>query len=136
MLLSSLTAFQGSPFVTTYGATKAFVLSFASALSAELAGTGVRMMAFCPGPVPTGFQKAAGLAITDLKQGGLRARLSMMEAPEAVRRCLRAYEAGRSLYVPGFVNRVMTIATKLAPRALVVTAAARSLSGGGRGPKA
>lgn len=133
--LSSTAGHQPTPFFTTYGATKAFVLSFASALSAELAGTGVRMMAFCPGPVPTGFQKAAGLAITDLKRGGLRARLSMMEAPEAVRRCLRAYEDGRSVYVPGFVNRVMTLATKLAPRALVVNAAARSLSGGGRGSK-
>lgn len=134
--LSSTAGHQPTPFFSTYGATKAFVLSFASALSAELEGTGVRMLAFCPGPVPTGFQKAAGLAITDLKQGGLRARLSMMEAPEAVRRCLRAYEGGRSVYVPGLVNRVMTIATKLAPRELVVKAAARSLSGGGRGTKA
>ena len=131
--LSSTAGHQPTPFFSTYGATKAFVLSFAAALSAELEGTGVRMMAFCPGPVPTGFQKAAGLVITDLKKGGLRARLSMMEAPDAVRRCLRAYEAGRSVYVPGLVNRVMTIATKLAPRGLVVNAAARSLSGGGRG---
>lgn len=134
--VSSTAGHQPTPFFTTYGATKAFVLSFASALSAELRGSGVRMMAFCPGPVPTGFQKAAGLAVTDLKQGGLRARLSMMEAPEAVRRGLHAYEAGRSVYVPGLVNRVMTIATKLAPRELVVKAAARSLSGGGRGSKA
>ena len=37
VLLSSLTAFQGSPFVTTYGATKSFLLSLAEGLWYELA---------------------------------------------------------------------------------------------------
>lgn len=129
--VSSTAGHQPAPFFTTYGATKAFVLSFASALAGELRGSGVRMLAFCPGPVQTGFQKAAGLPVPDLKRGGLRARVSLLNAAEAVRRGLVAYERGRDVCVPGVVNRVMTLAAKHAPRAWIVDAAARSLSRGG-----
>ncbi len=134
--VSSTAGHQPAPFFTTYGATKAFVLSFASALAGELRGSGVRMLAFCPGPVQTGFQKAAGLPIPDLKRGGLRARLSLLGAEEVVRRGLAAYERGRDVCIPGVVNHVMILAAKHAPRAWIVNAAARSLARGGESRKA
>ena len=60
VLLSSLTAFQGSPFVTTYGATKAFNLSFAEGLWFELKQRGVDVLAVCAGATRTpNFTKAA-----------------------------------------------------------------------------
>src|SRR5690606_25917714 len=54
--VASTSGYQPTPFMATYGATKAFVLSFSLALSEELRGSGVRMLALCPGPVPTRFQ--------------------------------------------------------------------------------
>ena len=53
--LDSLSAFQPVPYITTYGATKAFVLSYTRALNRELKGTGIRMMAMNPGWVKTEF---------------------------------------------------------------------------------
>lgn len=53
VLLSSLTAFQGSPFVATYGATKSFLLAFAEGLWFELAPRGVDVLAVCAGATRT-----------------------------------------------------------------------------------
>lgn len=53
VLLSSLTAFQGSPFVTTYGATKSFNLTFAEGLWFELRSRGVDVLAVCAGATRT-----------------------------------------------------------------------------------
>lgn len=60
VLMSSLTAFQGSPFVSVYGATKAFNLSLAEALWAEAAPHGVHVVASCAGATRTpGYLKTA-----------------------------------------------------------------------------
>ena len=47
--LDSLSAFQPVPYITTYGATKAFVLSYSRAINRELKGRGIRVMAMNPG---------------------------------------------------------------------------------------
>src|SRR5947209_14952341 len=59
--VASVAAFLPGPGMAVYYATKAYVLSFSEALSQELAGKGVSVTALCPGPVPTGFQVAAGM---------------------------------------------------------------------------
>ena len=53
--LDSLSAFQPVPYITTYGATKAFVLSYSRAMNRELKSRGVRCMAMNPGWVKTEF---------------------------------------------------------------------------------
>ena len=53
--LDSLSAFQPVPYIATYGATKAFVLSYTRAINRELKGSGIRCMAMNPGWVKTEF---------------------------------------------------------------------------------
>jgi len=53
--LDSLSAFQPVPYITTYGATKAFVLSYSRSMNRELKARGIRMMAMNPGWVKTEF---------------------------------------------------------------------------------
>ena len=53
--LDSLSAFQPVPYITTYGATKAFVLSYSRAMNRELKPRGIRMMTLNPGWVKTEF---------------------------------------------------------------------------------
>ena len=53
--LDSLSAFQPVPYITTYGATKAFVLSYCRAMNRELKPRGIRMMSMNPGWVKTEF---------------------------------------------------------------------------------
>ncbi|HEX7506237.1 MAG TPA: SDR family oxidoreductase, partial [Polyangia bacterium] len=48
--VASVAGFVPGPYMATYYASKAFVLSFTEALSAELLGTGVSITASCPGP--------------------------------------------------------------------------------------
>ena len=58
--VASTAAFQPIPTMAVYGATKAFVLSFTEALWQETQGSGVRVLALCPGATDTGFFAAAG----------------------------------------------------------------------------
>jgi uncharacterized protein len=60
VLMSSLTAFQGSPYAAVYGATKAFNLSLAEALWHEVGPHGVKVIASCAGATRTpGYLKTA-----------------------------------------------------------------------------
>jgi short-subunit dehydrogenase len=51
--VASVVAFQPFPHFAVYAATKAFVLSFTEALAEEVKGTGVRIVALCPGAART-----------------------------------------------------------------------------------
>jgi len=53
LLMSSMSALQGSPFIATYAATKAFDLVLAEGLWAELGREGVDALAFCAGATPS-----------------------------------------------------------------------------------
>lgn len=59
--VASVAGFLPGPLQTTYFATKAFVVSFSRGLARELKHTGISVTTLCPGPVHTGFEKAAGL---------------------------------------------------------------------------
>lgn len=63
VFVSSLAAFQGAPFMSTYGGGKAFQLNFAEGLHQELRGRGVDVLCVCPGPVRTRFGDRAGVTV-------------------------------------------------------------------------
>jgi uncharacterized protein len=110
--VASTAAFQATPYMATYGATKAFVLSFTEGVAAELRGTGVTVMAFCPGPVRTEFQKVAN---------NERMRFPSFiwtDAEQVVNEAIAAAACGRSLCVTGAINTAMVIASKFTPRGL------------------
>lgn len=123
--VASTAGLQPVPFMSTYGATKAFVVSFTLALAAELEGTGVSAMALCPGPVRTGFQAVAGLD----RPGSALAELTPEKTVESA---LVAYARGERLFTPGLVNGVQAVASKLLPRSIVSWAAVRAMTKLGR----
>src|SRR5258708_2983332 len=59
--VASTAGFQAVPFMATYAATKAFVLSFSEALAEENRPFGIKIMALCPGLTETSFFEAAGI---------------------------------------------------------------------------
>jgi short-subunit dehydrogenase len=123
--VASTASFQPVPFMATYGATKAFVLSFTLALATEFEDTGVRALAFCPGPVRTGFQAAAGI-----ERPGLA--LAELTRERTVARALAAYEQGERLCVPGLVNGAQAFVSRHLPRSLISWATARTMKRLGR----
>jgi short-subunit dehydrogenase len=54
----------------TYSASKAWVNRFSEALSVEVAGTGVRVVALCPGMVRTEFHERAGMDVSNIPTWG------------------------------------------------------------------
>jgi short-subunit dehydrogenase len=114
---ASTAAFQPVPYMSVYGATKAFVLSFSEAIGEEVAGDGVTVMALCPGATATGFQETAGVWEG---QG-----TSMATPDEVAAAGLSAFEHRRRSFVQGAVNKLMTIATRLGPRRLILHLTAR-----------
>jgi hypothetical protein len=123
--VASTAAFQPMPYMATYAATKAFVLSFSAALSKEVEGSGVQVTALCPGPVQTGFQAAAGI------EPGVE-RIAGLSAEDTALRALSAYSAGDAVCIPGAVNRVQTVFSKLAPRGLLTSAISLAMKRSGR----
>ncbi|MEO7038334.1 MAG: SDR family oxidoreductase [Polyangiaceae bacterium] len=124
--VGSTAAFQPTPYMATYAASKAFVVSFSAALASELERSHVRVLACCPGPVPTGFQAAAGMP------EGSVLKFAKLEPNAVVQSTLEAYASGRVVHVPGKANSVQTTLSKLLPRALVVRAARYSMRRLGR----
>lgn len=119
MNIASTAAFQPTPFMAAYGASKAFVLHWSLAVDAELRGSGVRMMAVCPGPTGTQFFRRAGL-----KQGSVTPALSMT-SEAVVEAALRGLAAERSLVVTGWKNKVSALAGGMAPKRLATWIAAK-----------
>lgn len=104
--IASTAAFQPTPFLATYGASKAFVRNWSLALNEDLRGTKVRTLALCPGPTRSNFFKAAGFTFPPMDRG-LNKGLDM-SADEVAARTLHAIAQGRSLLVTGWKNRCIT----------------------------
>jgi len=130
--VASLAAFQPGPHLANYYATKAYVLHFTEGLAHELRPSGVRVCALCPGTTATGFHERAGLQGTSLARGLFG---NVMRADAVSRIGYAGLKRGRTVIVPGALNRLARLGTRLAPRALVsrITARMNALPGGWTG---
>src|SRR6516164_5516410 len=116
--VASLAAFQPLPYQTVYGATKAFILSFSSALWAEVRKTGVRIVALCPGATATNFFAEMG----DVPL------MSKRRSPkDAAMTGLRALEQGRPYAVDGRRNAFVAQITQRTPLALTARVAEKAM---------
>jgi uncharacterized protein len=110
--MASVVAFQPLPHFAVYAATKAFVLSFTEALAEEVKGSGVRILALCPG--------AAKTEMTDFSHNeGLLGKLPSLTADVIVRTGLRAVERGRVVQIVGWLNGTLVFMNRFMPRAAV-----------------
>ena len=121
--VASMAAFQPLPIQATYAATKAFVLSFGDALSAELRPAGVTVTSLCPGPVETEFVEVAGMT----EEASGTPRIVWASSPEVARAGVRGLERGKRVVVPGnALNRLGAIGGHLAPRSIFLPLARRA----------
>jgi len=115
--LDSLSAFQPVPYITTYGATKAFVLSYSRAMNAELKPLGIRMMAMNPGWVKTEFFNHS----FQTNHGEVQYFNRLYEADEVVATGLRdLYHSKKDYSIHGFPVRMQVRGVKLLPHSLVM----------------
>lgn len=104
--IASTAAFQPTPYMATYGASKAFVLNWTLALNEDLRGTKVRALVVCPGPTRSNFFKAAGFATPPMRQGANQGL--DMTADEVAEFILNALAKGKSLCVTGWKNKIIS----------------------------
>ena len=117
--VASTAAFQPVPFMATYAATKAFVLSFSEALWEENRAYGIKVLALCPGVTDTNFFEAAR---------GHRPPARASQTPEeVVDTALRGLERGQSHIISGWTNFLVTQSERITPRSLVIRLAGRMM---------
>lgn len=112
--VASLGSFQPGPYISTYYASKAYVLSFTEALSVELKGTGVSIMALCPGPTKTPFFDRAGL-----KRRNIFRHLVNASPKKVAEYGYHMLMKRKVVAVHGVMNKMAVIVTKMLPRSWV-----------------
>lgn len=93
----------------TYGAAKSWVTSFSRSLAGEVAGTGVRVVATCPGFTRTEFHARGGFDLAKIP------KFMWLDADDVAADALRALAAGRDVTVPGAQWKAITAFVKHAP---------------------
>ncbi len=122
VLMSSLTAFQGTPLVAAYGATKAYDLVLAEGLWSELRHCGIDVLACCAGATATpGYERVT--------PSSARARFPRVMAPEAVAEEALSALGRKPVVIPGFGNRLASWAMRrVMSRRRAVETIARAMS--------
>lgn len=110
--VASTAGFQPVPYMATYAATKAFVLSFSESLWEESRQHGIHVMALCPGVTETNFFAASQMERPP-------ARVSQT-AEDVVDTALRALKRGKSHVISGWSNYLVTESERLMPRSFVL----------------
>ncbi|MBV6697174.1 SDR family oxidoreductase [Kitasatospora aureofaciens] len=93
----------------TYGASKAWVVSFTQGVLRDLGGSGVRMMALCPGFTRTEFHQRAGMGTGNIPSW------SWLSAERVVDEALRDLGRGRSVSVPGKRYKIAVALARVLP---------------------
>ncbi len=111
---ASKAAFQPVPYMATYGATKAFVLSFSRAINKELQSRGIKVIAVCPGWTKTNFLDRA---VSD----DTLVYYDKFYTPDAVARsAVKDMNCCKDISAHGLVTKANMLASKLLPHKLVM----------------
>ncbi|MGB0743462.1 MAG: SDR family NAD(P)-dependent oxidoreductase [Opitutales bacterium] len=124
MTIASTSAYQPTPKLSTYGATKSFLMHWSLALSEDLRGTGVRTLVVCPGPTRTAFLDAAGI------DQQAKAPMGFQTTGQVAWASYHALAKGRPLVVPGIANRLLATVSALGPKRLSARVAAHIMDTG------
>jgi short-subunit dehydrogenase len=125
--VASTAGFQPVPYMATYAATKAFVLSFSEALWEENRPYGIEVMALCPGVTETGF-----FAASHIQKPPART----VETPEqVVETALRGLKRRKSSIISGAPNKLMVATERFMPRSFVLRTIGSVMRGAGRAPQ-
>ncbi|TAG33723.1 MAG: SDR family NAD(P)-dependent oxidoreductase [Verrucomicrobia bacterium] len=120
--IASIAGFQPTAFMSTYGASKAFLLHWSLGLGEDLRGSGVHVLAVCPGPTTTEFFKRAGL-----KEGAINARWGQT-SDQVVLEAWQALARGRTQVICGWVNWALSVLAARLPKPWAARVGARVLA--------
>ena len=111
--IGSSAGFLPQPGFACYAASKAYVISFSRAMSVELKQYGIDVMAVCPGPVATDFQRRA----TDGKETDFNdwRKNFVIDPVKLAAKSLKASSKGKKMFVYPFSQKLLHLASKIIP---------------------
>jgi len=122
--IASTAAYQSTPGLSTYAATKSFVLSFSRGLHSELKNTSVSVTCVSPGPTNTAFFQRANLSEKGLK----RITKVHMQPGIVAKLAVEALLQKNPEIIPGWQNKSAAFLSWLLPKFLVERIAGKLLN--------
>lgn len=114
VIVSSLASQYPIPLKATYAASKRFLFDFSIALRQELRNENVNVLALCPGGMPTTREAMSGI-----EAQGFWGKATTVSLPKVAQKTISKVQKGRGVYIPGAVNRILTLLGKLIPKACI-----------------
>jgi short-subunit dehydrogenase len=108
------------PYFALYSACKNYLTNLFTSLHYELKGEGVKMTTVLPGGVPTRPD-----IIDEIKSQGLWGKLSAKSPEFVTKKSLRAVKKNKTIYIPGFFNKLLNFTMKITPKPIVLRFIAR-----------
>ncbi len=112
MNISSVAALGPGPLMSVYYATKAYLVSFGTAVAYELKGSGVTMTTFCPGMIKTDFKSSVAK----------RSRVPKMSdgvftdnAERIAKIAFKAMMKGKAVHIPLLKNKALAFMLWILP---------------------
>lgn len=116
--IASVAAYQPIPYMSVYGASKAFVLNYSRAISVELKSKGITVTCLCPYWTKTRFFDRAKETYAN---GEVVTKYVVMYSPEfVINKALKGLKKGKLVIIPGFVAKVQCLAVSLLPKKIVM----------------
>ena len=113
--VASTAAFQPSPLMSVYFATKHYVLAFSEGLREEWREYGLTVTTLCPGPTESGFQKEAHLEGSKMIEWK-----KLPTSKEVAEYGYKSLMKGKWVVIHGFINTIMAMSVRFTPRFLIV----------------
>ncbi len=117
--VGSIAGFMPGPYMSTYHATKAFVLYLSEAVAHEIRKTNVKVLALCPGPFDSGFVSTAGNSYTFEK-------IKPISAEKVAEYGYQQSKKGKRIAVVGFKNKLTVFAPRFFSRNFVASVTAQN----------
>lgn len=116
--VASIAGFMTGPLMSSYYASKNYVVELSSAINKELKklNSKTRISVLCPGPVDTGFNDVAGVKFAT------KALSSKYVAKYAIDQTLK----GKEIIIPGLLIKLLYFFNKISPRSISLELVYRS----------
>ena len=122
----SLAGFLPIPYKTVYAASKSFILSLTLGLKEELKGSGIQLSILCPNGVQTNDE-----VMSRIEAAGRLSKITIQTPENVARLALDKMEKGKTVIIPGFMNKFSHIIRGFIPfslRAKIMARVFRHLS--------